>query len=237
MESEKVITEHRVMDLVTHLEKLLFASGKGEVGRSRSVLSGLLERPAVRRLMDTLNLPIPQRAIDASTLMVKTVRETLTMLKNCSGRREDSDHLAYETILCALIPIDTKEQNMGRAIRDLLGVQWAPMDRAIASRKALLNAAGDGPAPGAFARAVAPLRKSRSDFRGRGREIAAAFWHTETRLDTNVGRKKRKRIVKVDAVGRKVSASPTPTPNHGAPSLAAHTTSPSNFFLHVRPGA
>jgi hypothetical protein len=215
MESEKVITEHRVMDKVTHLEKLLFASGKGEVGRTRSLLFGLLERPAVRRLMGTLDLPMPQRAIDASTLMVKTAREILVMLKNGTGRRDDSDHLAYETILCALIPIDTKEQKMGRVIRELLGVQWKPMERAIASRMALLNGPGDAPAPGAFARAVALPRRLRSDFGGRGREIAAAFWHKETRHDTNVGRKKRKRIVKIDGAGRKVCASSTPKPNHG----------------------
>ena len=50
----------------------------------------------------------------------------------------------------------------------------------------------DGDA-GAFSRATKISRKQRSDYRGWGRRVAIDYWHKVTRLDTNVGKKKRNR--------------------------------------------
>jgi hypothetical protein len=66
------------------------------------------------------------------------------------------------------------------------------VQRAFANETTFAMGVGDA-APGAFARAVGPARKQRSDFRGRGRQVAAAFGtrRRASSLDTNVGRKKR----------------------------------------------
>jgi hypothetical protein len=49
--SEQDLAQSHARTLVTHLEKLLFACGVGDVGRTRLLLAALLERPAVRRLV------------------------------------------------------------------------------------------------------------------------------------------------------------------------------------------
>ena len=39
-------------------------------------------------------------------------------------------------------------------------------------------------------------RGRRGDARDKGRAISSDFWHARTRLDTNIGHKKRQRVVK-----------------------------------------
>ena len=53
----------------------------------------------------------------------------------------------------------------------------------------------DGTA-GAFSRATTVVRRTRKDYRGWGRRVAIDYWHKITRLDTNVGKKKRNREVR-----------------------------------------
>ena len=48
---------------------------------------------------------------------------------------------------------------------------------------------------GAFSRATKISRKQRKDIRGWGRRVAIDYWHKATRLDTNVGKKRRHREV------------------------------------------
>ena len=50
-------------------------------------------------------------------------------------------------------------------------------------------------ASGAFSRATKISRKQRKDYRGWGRRVCIDYWHKATRLDTNVGKKRRNREV------------------------------------------
>ena len=48
---------------------------------------------------------------------------------------------------------------------------------------------------GAFSRATKISRKQRRDYHGWGRRVCIDYWHKATRLDTHVGKKRRKREV------------------------------------------
>jgi hypothetical protein len=58
------------------------------------------------------------------------------------------------------------------------------------------HAANEDGTNGAFYRATKISRKQRKDYRGWGRRVAIDYWHKITRLDTNVGKKKRNREVR-----------------------------------------
>jgi hypothetical protein len=82
--SKQDLAQSHVRTLVTHLEKLLFALGVGDVGRTRLLLAALLERPAVRRLVDSVGLLSSSRNANAAMLMIQSARETLQLLNNGS---------------------------------------------------------------------------------------------------------------------------------------------------------
>ena len=76
-------------------------------------------------------------------------------------------------------------------IGEILDVPWRTLHRAQMSAVAC---ADDGCKVGAISRSLCRKRCRRSDFLDKGRDLCSDFWHTETRLDTNLGHKKRQRV-------------------------------------------
>ena len=56
-------------------------------------------------------------------------RQTLARLKT-GGTRTTDNHLAFETILAALLPDNAKEEGLMCTLEFLLGVDWDPLHRA-----------------------------------------------------------------------------------------------------------
>ena len=130
------------------------------------------------------------------------MKHTAGVLKQLSAGRKGTrvlrDHQNFEVIIDALIPDNATEEHMLRSIGEILGLQWKQIDRAQKR-----NLANDG-TTGAFSRATKVTRKQRKDYRGWGRRIAIDYWHKATRLDTNLGKKKRNR--EVNPVTQEVSS-------------------------------
>ena len=185
------IQEQQVRKLTAHLEQTLFHAGAGDVARTKYILDSLCKRRAVQLLMDKQDAKTArlQRAMTAMIESASGILGHLTTGKR--GTRAREDHARFETIVAALVPDDAKELELINAIAELLGIHHEQIERALEHRRV---ANEDGTA-GAFSRATAVTRKQRKDYRGAGRRVAIDYWHKATRLDTNVGKKKRHREV------------------------------------------
>ena len=120
--------------------------------------------------------------------MLAKARTTLASLRT-AGTRATADHSAFEKIICALILDNAREGHMLGTIQQLLGINLPTIHRALNRSDAI----SEDTERGAFSRATAIKRKRRKDYLERGRAVAAEYWHKATRLDTNVGKKKRGR--------------------------------------------
>ena len=184
------LSERRVRQLTEHLERQLFASGAGEIGRTRHLLAALSKRPAMRRLLekDSEKTAKLQRTMTAMIESAAGVLGHLTTGKR--GTRTIADHQRFESILAALTPDDAKESHMMRTIEQLLGIHHEQIERALQRRQRANEYDGD---TGGFSNATMVEREQRKDYRALGRRIAVDFWHKATRLDTRLGKKKRHR--------------------------------------------
>ena len=183
------MTERWVDGLTKYIEEQIFFAGKGDVARTKLIADAVMKRPAMQRILSKSDAGVQreQRAMAAMVNSAKGVLDHLTTGKT----RSLQDHQSFETIVAALTPDDAKDLELVRTISELLGVDRRALDRALEHRR-IANEDGTS---GAFARASAVTRKQRKDYRGAGRRVAIDYWHKATRLDTNVGKKKRNREV------------------------------------------
>ena len=94
-------------------------------------------------------------------------RQTLARLKT-GGTRTTDNHLAFETILAALLPDNAKEEGLMRTLEFLIVVDWDPLHRAeLVNKRAGTSELNHFTA--AVAEAVA--RERRRDYRGEGRQL------------------------------------------------------------------
>jgi hypothetical protein len=184
------LTDRRVDQLARHLEQQLFFGGAGSVARTKLLLDALTKRPAIQRLRSRQDAKAA-RLSRAMTAMIESAAGVLGHLKSSTSRgsRSLADHERFETIVASLTPDDAKDLELLRSISELLGVHHEVLERSL-KRRAAANADGER---GAFSRATKVSRAQRKDYRGWGRRVAIDYWHKATRLDTNVGKKKRHR--------------------------------------------
>jgi hypothetical protein len=215
----------RVDQLCAHLEMQLMGAGAGNVARTRLLISSLMKRPAVQRLMGKSQTH-EERLNKVARQMVKSAAGVLGHLTTGKrGSRSLEDHERFETIVAALTPDDASSLHVISTIEELLGIDHKQIERAqvrqscltplVCPTLAILGLPDSNPDPlassspwqkrrqvankdganGAFSRATKISRKQRKDYRGWGRRVAIDYWHKITRLDTNVGKKKRNREV------------------------------------------
>ena len=185
------ITERWVDGLCAYLEEQIFFAGKGSVARTKLIAQAVIQRPAMQRMLDRQDAKT-RRLQRAMTAMIDSAAGVLGHLTAGSrGSRSREDHVRFEAIVAALVPDDAQDLDLIRAIAQLLGVHYEQIKRALEHRR---TANEDGSA-GAFSRATSVTHKQRKDYRGLGRCVAIDYWHKATRLDTNVGKKKRNREV------------------------------------------
>jgi hypothetical protein len=189
----------RVDQLVAHLEAELFSAGAGDVDRTHLLTCALLDRPAVKAVLRDHG-PVSQKVMHVASAMLKRAR---TVLKDLSaddskgghrGTRTTENHLKFETILFSLIPDDASEEGMLRTIGDLLDVHWEQLNRNRKRQQCCVQ----NDSKDAITRTFCMKRKRRCDYRDAGRALCSNFWHARTRLDTNVGHKKRQRTTTDD---------------------------------------
>jgi hypothetical protein len=152
----------RVNQLVAYLEGEVFNAGAGDLKRTHLLISALLDRPAVKRIL--LNHgPLSSKLVQTSAAMLTHARKTLGSLSSQDqkggqrGTRTSADHLKFETVLWSLIPDDAKEEQMLNTIGELLGVHWQQIHRTLVRRTR--PCATLAPAP------RSPLRDSDDDAR------------------------------------------------------------------------
>lgn len=185
------LTDRRVDQLAEHLEQQLFGAGAGEVGRTKLFVVALLERPAVKLLLQSHETR-SQRDQKVAMKMLDSAKQTLAHLTTGKrGSRSHQDHERFEAIVAALTPEGASGERLISSIERLLGIHHEQIERGQKRKEAM---ADDGTA-GAFARATKISRAQRKDYRGWGRRLAIEYWHKATRLDTNVGKKRRNREV------------------------------------------
>jgi hypothetical protein len=192
-EGANLLTTQRINQLAAHVEMMLFGSGAGDLSRTQLILAAVLDRPVVQRLLaNRWQSPKAAAAAEASKAMLDSARRMLEQLGSKQrGSRELPAHLAFETILMALLPDNAEEEKLLGSIGSLLGLDCKAVQRA-AKRKR--EAAEGGASSAAITQALPGKRMQRKDARGWGRRVAAAWWHEYTRMDTNPRRKKRIRI-------------------------------------------
>eukprot|EP00966_Prymnesium_polylepis_P084801 1963111-Prymnesium_polylepis.1 len=189
----------RVNQLAAHIEREIFGAGAGDINRTQLLVLALLDRPALRALLGK-HAPTSQKAISVAAAMLENARGVLNELSakdqkdGRRGTRTAADHLKFETILFSLLPDNAKDEQMLATIGDLLGVHWEQLNRSW-KRKCLCN---KDDSKDAITRSFCMKRKRRSDFRDAGRALCSNFWHARTRLDTNLGHKKRQRVITFD---------------------------------------
>jgi hypothetical protein len=121
--------------LAEHVESELFGVGAGDAERTTLILSMVMERPAIRRLL-AAEAPRSAKIVEVSAAMLRKTRMVLSHLAERAGRadrkgtRSADDHAAFEMIISALVPEDAKEEHMMRIIQELLGIDWRTIHRA-----------------------------------------------------------------------------------------------------------
>ena len=133
-------TRQQMNRLAAHVESELFGVGAGDVERTALILSMVMERPAVRRVLAT-EAPRSAKIVEVSAAMLKKTRAVLAHLAEKAGRadrkgtRSADDHIAFETIISSLVPDEAKEEQMMRIIEELLGIDWHTIHRAQVRRR------------------------------------------------------------------------------------------------------
>ena len=196
------LTPQHVNRLAQHIEAVLFGAGRGDLERTQLLLAAVLDRPVVQRLLGAGG-PQTLRAIEVSRAMLASARETLTQLSSHGkqdefdphGRRNDHRgtrsahaHLAFETLLTALIPDNATDEGMLRTIQCILGINPEQAARGVNRKRA---AGGNA---FAFVEALHAARKRRKTAIDEGRIVCDRFWHANCRFDTNPRKKKRIRL-------------------------------------------
>lgn len=139
--------DRRLRQITSHLEKEIFAAGRGEVRRTHLILAALVQRPAVKALLH------PSKSLDTSmstmTRMLENARETLCMLQNkttttrnestyekATSRKTRSQRIAFEAIVDALTPDDASSTHLVNCISKLLGVNWDTVNSSLNRKRA-----------------------------------------------------------------------------------------------------
>ncbi|KOO35924.1 hypothetical protein Ctob_015561, partial [Chrysochromulina tobinii] len=196
------LTLRRVNQLAQHIEAVLFGAGRGDLERTQLLLAAVLDRPVVQRLLGA-GAPQTLRAIEVSRALLASARETLAQLSSHGkqdefdphGRRNDHRgtrsahaHLAFETLLTALIPDNATEEGMLRTIQCILGINPEQAARGVNRKRAAGGNAFE------FVEALHAGRKRRKTAIDEGRVVCDRFWHANCRFDTNPRKKKRIRL-------------------------------------------
>jgi hypothetical protein len=183
------LTERWVDGLAAYLEEQIFFAGKGDVARTKLIMEAVVRRPAMQRMLDRRDRRTARlhRAMEA---MIESAAGVLGHLKT-GGTRMHDDHVRFQAIVTALVPEAADQLDLIRAIAELLGIHHEQIEHALERRRV----ANEDGTIGAFSRATTVSRKQRKDYRGVGRCVCIDYWHKATRLDTNVGKKKRNREV------------------------------------------
>ena len=186
------LTPQRINQLAQHIEAVIFGAGDGNLERTQLLLAAVLDRPVVQRLLGA-GAPQSLKAISVSKQMLEAARETLAQLSSHGkqddfdrlGRRNDSRgtrqahaHLAFETIVTALLPDRATEDHALRIIMSLLGLNHDQVKRAVDRKR---KAGGDA---FAFVEMLHASRKRRKDACDEGRRLCIEWWHANTRFDT-----------------------------------------------------
>ena len=202
--AEPEIGGRRINQLAEHIEKVLFGSGQGDVSRTQLILAAVLDRPVVQRLLKgKWQSANEAKVAQVSGAMLANARHVLQQLSSRAGgsgeqqvqlgSRSKDAHLAFETIIMALLPDNAAEDKMMRTVESLLGVGYRAVQRADSRKR---KAVESGSTAAAVSAVLPRDRSRRRDARDRAREVCAAWWHTYTRMDTNPARKKRIRTGK-----------------------------------------
>lgn len=130
-EKDVGLTPQRVDQLAAHLEQQLFATGAGKVDRTRLLVSALLKRPAVQRLLSTKETHM-ERLDRAARKMVDSAAGVLSHLTTAKrgGSRSTADHERFEAIVAALTPDDADSLHLISTICELLGTHHEQIERA-----------------------------------------------------------------------------------------------------------
>ena len=192
---ETKLTPQRINQLAKHIEAVLFGAGRGDLERTQLLLAAVLDRPVVQRLLSA-GAPQSLKAIAVSKQMLESARKTLAQLSNHGkhgevdrlgrsndqrGTRSTNAHLAFETIVTALLPDDAPEGHMLRTIERLLDVNHDQLKRAVERKRKAGNNAF------LFVEQLHQPRKRRKDARDQGRALCVEWWHANTRFDTCAG--------------------------------------------------
>ena len=117
----------RKSQILSHIEKEIFAAGRGEYDRTHLLLAALLERAAVAALLNQSDARTLKN-LAVMRAMIQHARETLEAL-NSAGTRKSRNHLAFEAVLRALVPDNAAEQEMLLVVSELLGVDRKALRR------------------------------------------------------------------------------------------------------------
>eukprot|EP00962_Isochrysis_galbana_P023031 scaffold6910_cov136-Isochrysis_galbana.AAC.4 len=140
--AEPEIGQRRINQLAEHIELMLFGSGQGDVNRTQLILAAVLDRPVVQRLLKGRWQDAKEAKVAAvSAAMLENARAVLQQLSSRGGgssgeqqvqlgSRSRDAHLAFETIIMALLPDKAAEEQMLRTVESLLGVNYRAVQRA-----------------------------------------------------------------------------------------------------------
>jgi hypothetical protein len=131
------LTERRVDQLAAHLEKQLFHAGAGQVPRTQLLLSALLKRPAVQRVLNRKETHF-EKLNRVARQMVDSAAGVLGHLTTGKrGSRSAADHERFEAIVAALTPDDAEALYLISTIGELLGIHHEQVERALVSAATL----------------------------------------------------------------------------------------------------
>ena len=120
----------RVDQLCAHLEMQLMGAGAGNVARTRLLVSSLMKRPAVQRLMGKRQTH-EERLNKVARQMVDSAAGVLGHLTTGKrGSRSLEDHERFEAIVAALTPDDASSLHIISTIEELLGIHHKQIERA-----------------------------------------------------------------------------------------------------------
>ena len=122
--------------------------------RTKLLLAGLLERPAIRLLLGS-DAPRTKRMHETAQAMLLSARNVLKGL-GTRGTFTSADRLHFEAIITALTPDDAPAKGMLAIIMELLGISKRQLNRARERKGKLSKAKAEGGSSvGAFAASLA----------------------------------------------------------------------------------
>jgi len=147
------ISQARINQMAREVERLLYGGGGGSVERTRVLWAAVVERPAVQRLFN-LTDPSEAKMADAARMAMAHAKKVLANVHS-KGTRSSANHLAFETIVAALMPDDAKEAGV---MRTLAGSHQSPQKGIESLSRHTAALQPHGPRPAAFGRHPPPLQ-------------------------------------------------------------------------------